>query len=367
MSLVSGHFDLSPSERETPSEQAIPDRRFLDVLENLDGSSFEQVTEIASIICDAPVSLISLVGREGQQVKSARGLDETERAADLSICQDAFLQPGFFSVADTVQDPRFGKTPILGRAPHLRFYAGVQLKTEHGQQLGTLCVLDREPRDLDERQRFALQTLANQVVKGLEMKLDHHRQAEVIRKLKASQHELSRQVATDPLTNLLNRRGFEHRLSQELALIKRGAPSSAMLLIDIDHFKRVNDRLGHRAGDEVLVRFSALCRQIFRESDVICRWGGEEFLIMLPGATVDDAQHAAERLNDRLATMSMADSTSAPLFITVSIGINTLTASSSTDALLHRVDDLLYQAKEQGRNRTVCDTHPGEETTDRPV
>ena len=202
-----------------------------------------------------------------------------------------------------------------------------------------------------------------EVVKNLEMRLAYHKQAEVIRDLKVSQHELSKQVATDPLTNLLNRRGFEQRLNQELALIKRGAPSSALLLIDIDHFKMVNDRLGHKAGDQVLLRFSELCRQVFREADVICRWGGEEFLVMLPRATVVETQHAAKRLTDLLAITPMADGISSPLFITVSIGINALTASSTTDSFLRRADELLYQAKEQGRNRTVCDPQTAEENS----
>jgi len=103
------------------------------------------------------------------------------------------------------------------------------------------------------------------------------------------------------------------------------------------------------------LRFSELCRHVFREADVICRWGGEEFLVMLPRATVVEAQHAARRLHDLLAITPMADGISPPLFITVSIGINALTASSTTDSFLRRVDDLLYQAKAQGRNRTVCD------------
>ncbi|MCA1777739.1 MAG: sensor domain-containing diguanylate cyclase [Loktanella sp.] len=326
------------------------------MLEDLEDSSFDQVIEIASIICEVPVALISLVGRDRQWVKSKKGIDGNRCSPDLSICKDAFLQPGLFILPDTTHDPRFANTPIVACAPHLCFYAGVQLKSQQGHQLGTLCVLDHKHRELDERQCFALQTLANQVVKNLEMQLAHHKQSEVIRDLKIKQHRLSKQVATDPLTNLLNRRGFEQRLNQELALIKRGAPSSALLSIDIDHFKKVNDKLGHKAGDQVLSRFSELCRQVFRKADVICRWGGEEFLVMLPGATVAEAQHAAGRLNELLAVTPMAGGISPPLFITVSIGINAITASSTTDALLRSVDELLYQAKEEGRNRTVFDT-----------
>ena len=355
MSLVLDTPDPCSSGYDKATEQATSDHQLFQMLENLEDSSFDQVIEIASIICEAPVALISLVGRDRQWIKSKKGLDKNERSPDLSICKDAFLEPGLFIVPDTTRDSRFANTPVVVCASHLRFYAGVQLKSQQGHQLGTLCVLDHQPRELDERQCFVLQTLANQVVKNLEMKLAHHKQAEVIRDLKVSQHELSKQVATDPLTNLLNRRGFEQRLNQELALIKRGAPSSALLLIDIDHFKMVNDRLGHKAGDQVLLRFSELCRQVFREADVICRWGGEEFLVMLPRATVVETQHAAKRLTDLLAITPMADGISSPLFITVSIGINALTASSTTDSFLRRVDDLLYQAKAQGRNRTVCD------------
>ncbi len=216
------------------------------------------------------------------------------------------------------------------------------------------CV-SSQPRELTERQGFALQALASQVMAHMELMQAHREQAELIRELEAARHELAKRAATDPLTGLLNRRAFEQRLNQEVALMQRGAPPAALMLIDLDLFKTVNDTLGHQAGDEVLVRFTELCREVFRQADVIGRWGGEEFVVMLPRSSVAEAHLAAERLHQILATTAMLDDISPPLYITASIGICSLTGSSNLDECLQKTDELLYQAKDQGRNRTVCE------------
>lgn len=343
--------DICPAEYEAQRLQALDEYQILDTPEE---PTFDHVTQIASIICEAPIALISLVDRDRQWFKSKRGLGVNETSLGVSFCKHALLQPGLLIVPDATKDPRFANNPLVTGEPYLRFYAGAQLESPQGYPLGTLCVLDYKPRELDETQRFALQTLANQVMANLELKLAHRKQAELITKLEAAQHDLAKQASTDPLTNLLNRRGFEQRLYQELALIKRGATAAALLLIDFDRFKEINDTNGHMVGDKVLTRFSELCQEMFRDADVLCRWGGDEFLVMLPGASAEHAQQAARRLHESLAITPMANETSvAPIFLSVSIGICSLTASTNLDAFAREIDALLYRAKAQGRNQTV--------------
>jgi len=254
-------------------------------------------------------------------------------------------------VPDTTLDQRFVDNPLVIGEPYLRFYAGALLESREGFPLGTLCVLDHQPRELSDRQCFALQALANQVMAHMELMQAHREQAALINKLQATRHELAERASTDPLTGLLNRRAFEQRLEQEVALIQRGAALAALMLIDLDHFKTANDTLGHQAGDDILLRFTALCRKAFRQADVIGRWGGDEFIVMLPRTTVAAAEHAAERLHQLLAADPLREGFSC----TASIGISPLAGSSDMDECLHRTDRLLYRAKALGRNRTVCE------------
>ncbi|MYL23975.1 diguanylate cyclase [Halomonas alkaliantarctica] len=332
--------------------QALADAQILDTPKE---PAFDEIVEVASLICEAPIAVINFIDHDRQWFKAEKGLGVRETPLDISICAHAILEADLLTVPDTTRDSRFAQNPLVVGEPHLRFYAGALLKNREGYPLGTLCVLDHKPRELTERQRFALQALANQVIAHMVLVQAHREQAELIRELKVTRQELAKHASTDPLTGLLNRRAFEQRLNQELALIKRGTPPAALILIDLDHFKSVNDTLGHTAGDEVLVRFANLCHVVFRQADVISRWGGEEFLIMLPGTTVEEAQHATKRLHQLLATTPLLDDVHPPLYITASVGVCSLTAHSSIKDSLRRADVHLYRAKGQGRNQTVCE------------
>ncbi|SDN61028.1 sensor domain-containing diguanylate cyclase [Vreelandella arcis] len=347
--------DLFSAEHEQQRLKALDAYQILDTPEE---PAFDEIVEMASLICDAPIAVINFVDRDRQWFKSVKGLCVRETPLDISICAHAILQPDLFIVPDTTQDPRFANNPLVTGEPHLRFYAGALLKSNDGYPLGTLCVLDYQPRELTERQCFALQALANQVMAHMELIRTHREQAGLIRELEETRLELSKLATTDQLTGLLNRRAFEHRLDQELALIQRDNHPASFIMIDLDHFKTINDTLGHQAGDKVLARFANLCREVFRQADVIGRWGGEEFVVMLPSSSVEEARHAAERLHKRLATTPMLEDTSSPLYITVSLGICLLAGSSTFNDCLYKADNLLYQAKEQGRDRTVYE-QPG--------
>ena len=134
--------------------------------------AFDEVVRLAAQICDAPFAVVNLVAAERQFFKAEIGLGVRETALDVSICAHALLRPGLFVVPDTARDARFACNPLVTGAPHLRFYAGALLETEDGLPLGTLCVLDREPRPegLTPQQGFALQVLARQVMSQLELR-----------------------------------------------------------------------------------------------------------------------------------------------------------------------------------------------------
>jgi diguanylate cyclase (GGDEF)-like protein len=168
--------------------------------------------------------------------------------------------------------------------------------------------------------------------------------------LEAANRALDLQARTDALTGLLNRRGFETQMAFALALSRRSGRPLSLITIDVDHFKRVNDTYGHEAGDEVLRRLARTLEVRLRNSDVVARLGGEEFVALLPDTDLAGAQAIAQSL---VAAMAGQQDPVVGL-ITVSAGVASMRSlqDNGTD-LLRRGDAALYEAKGQGRNR-VC-------------
>lgn len=164
--------------------------------------------------------------------------------------------------------------------------------------------------------------------------------------------ELAEQAVRDALTGLYNRRHFEVALAHAVkTCTDNGAPLSAVI-IDVDHFKRVNDTYGHAAGDEVLVKLAQQLAIGIRADDVVARYGGEEFILLLPGATVDVAGRRAHEWRERCARVRVR-SEHGPIGITISAGVAQLPAGGTSDVLLRIADDALYAAKAAGRNKVV--------------
>ncbi|MCX8049753.1 MAG: diguanylate cyclase [Methylohalobius sp.] len=162
--------------------------------------------------------------------------------------------------------------------------------------------------------------------------------------------KLEQLANTDLLTGLPNRRYAQRRLAQELAQGHRyGRPVSVMVL-DLDYFKSINDSLGHAAGDEVLKHAASVMQNALRASDVLCRWGGEEFLAIVPNADLASAAKLAERLRAALSSQQ-PKGLALKRPVTVSIGVGSCPPARDLDSLLHAADHALYRAKERGRNR----------------
>ncbi len=160
--------------------------------------------------------------------------------------------------------------------------------------------------------------------------------------------ELEHLATRDSLTNALTRRSMNDSIEQELQRCKRNQRQMSLLVMDLDHFKTINDTLGHQAGDQVLVRFVNNVNRLLRQVDQLGRFGGEEFVALLPETSLDDAQHVAQRI---LALASAKGDASVPA-CTVSIGISTNSLPEDTvDTLLARADAAMYRAKSNGRNR----------------
>ncbi|MDD3467057.1 MAG: GGDEF domain-containing protein, partial [Campylobacterales bacterium] len=167
------------------------------------------------------------------------------------------------------------------------------------------------------------------------------------------QKQLVALASEDSLTRLANRRKFNEIFDKLHKLYKNGINRLTLVLIDIDDFKQVNDDLGHLVGDQVLVRMAEILRAQMRSSDVITRWGGEEFALLLTDVTLEDAMHISQKICDAVRE----DDVLLKLLnrrMTVSIGVGELNSLESQDGLVHKVDGALYEAKRTGKDKVVA-------------
>jgi|SRR6516225_2185466 GAF domain-containing protein len=141
-----------------------------DVLDTVPEALFDDLTELAAGICEAPIALISLVDEKRQWFKSRFGTTLTETSRDVSFCSHAIKQPDLFIIPDASKDPRFASNPLVTSDPKIRFYAGAPLTSPDGYALGTLCIIDKVPRELRDQQKQALRILARHVVSQLELR-----------------------------------------------------------------------------------------------------------------------------------------------------------------------------------------------------
>jgi diguanylate cyclase len=172
------------------------------------------------------------------------------------------------------------------------------------------------------------------------------------RQLAIAHHELMVVAATDPLTSLLNRRAFTALVDRYLDRMESQSTNGALLIIDIDHFKLINDTFGHDAGDNALIRIAETIRASVREFDVVGRLGGEEFSVLLTGVDEQRAVHVAENIRKRVATTELMLCGQA-CHVSVSIGGVTFTEEASFSDLYKHADKKLYEAKQSGRDRTL--------------
>ena len=338
-------------ERESERLRALRGYHVLDTPPEL---AFDDLTELAALICDAPAALISLVDEDRQWFKSRRGLDLEQTPRDISFCTHAVACPDeTLVVPDATRDPRFRVNPLVTGVPGIRFYAGAPIRTDDGLAMGTVCALDYVPRTLDRRQISALEALARQALALLELRKGLAALQASRQRLEEANTLLTKQAITDPLTLLLNRRGLDERLAEELQRARRSGMPLAVFMLDADHFKAFNDAHGHIAGDAVLKELARLLKGGLRPYDAVSRYGGEEYAVVLPGTTAEEAGALAERVRRAIAAHPW------PLRrVTASIGVAVLRQGEHGATLLARADDALYRAKRGGRDRVELGRDP---------
>ena len=437
-----------------------------DILDTEPDAALDAMVQLASYICQTPIAAISLIDENRQWFKAITGLDAKETPRDVAFCAHAILQNETMIVPDALQDERFFDNPLVTSDPDIRFYAGVPLATTQGQHLGTLCVIDRIPRELSSAQLNAINILAKNIMAHLDLRYSHKQAREHINDLqissmifdsaseailvtdannaivsvnpaftamtgytfnevvgknpsilssgrqskelyqmmwqaldvtghwdgelwnkrkngdeyaewlsintiynpdgtkrlhvaifsditdkKKADELIWKQANYDHLTHLPNRSLFRDRLEQEIKLAHRLRQSAALFFIDLDHFKEVNDTLGHDAGDKLLVQAAVRISQCVREADTVARMGGDEFMVIL--SQINDATRigkVAENIIQKLSEPFVIDDNS--LDISASIGIAICPQDgSNVEKLLKNADKAMYAAKAAGRGQ----------------
>ena len=454
--------------------------RSYEVLDTPVEQAYDDLTALAAQALGVPIALVSLIDTDRQWFKSHLGLEARETPRSMAFCDHAIRLREVMVVPDATLDPRFADNPLVTGEPHIRFYAGAPLVNAEGQALGTLCVIDRQPRAFDERQRATLTMLSRQVMAQLELRkrnaalsvaldslrqhthlLDnlsrhvpgviyqyrlfpdgrscfpyasqglwdiyevtpeqaqddaslvfarlhpqdidsvsasihvsavtlqpwHHeyrvvlpaqgerwRQGDAqpelladgsvlwhgfitdITERKRAEDVTHRLAYFDALTGLPNRRMLVDRLEHALSSMKRSSQHGALLFIDLDNFKHINDARGHSVGDAFLQQVAQRLAGLLRQDDTVARLGGDEFVVQVGNlgsdaeAAARQARAVAEKVREVLE--SRYDIDGFPYNSSGSIGITVFPRGDErVDDLLREADTAMYRAKAGGRNR----------------
>jgi diguanylate cyclase (GGDEF)-like protein len=363
---MSARHANAPQAADEAARQAVLDAYA--ILDSAPEQAFDDIVRLAQMLCEVPAASISLIDLDRVWFKAQIGVDQAQVPRDQSLCNHAIVSPGRTLVVDDLAIdpiPAARRRRLGGKPP--RFYAGVPLLSPDGHALGTLSVADVVPRHLAPAQVEGLELLARQTQHLLELRRFMREQGHLLSTREAAaqraeharadlqrRHEALQESANrDPLTGLFNRVAMERMVAEALQRDPSERPPYSLLLLDIDHFKQVNDRHGHLAGDDALRAVAAAVLSNVRKEDIAVRYGGEEIVAYLARASLADASEIAQRIRERIAQAPL------PFTLTVSIGIAAGDPMRDEPIqVFQRADQALYRAKATGRDRVVVDDTP---------
>lgn len=294
------------------------------ILDTAPEERFDRLTRLAKRLFDVPIALVSLVDENRQWFKSCIGLDASETSREISFCGHAIHGDELFIISNALEDERFADNPLVQGDPNIRFYAGCPLKYDNGIRLGTLCIIDSKPREFTKEDLAALEDLAELAATEL----------------------MAVQLATlDELTGVNNRRGFIKLADHYLSLCAREKLPASLIFFDLDGLKRINDTYGHAEGDHAIKIFANELQRVYRSSDIIGRFGGDEFVVLLTNAPVDFSEKIVARLRKNIERYNR--SSSQGYKISFSEGLVDINHGDmlSIVAILDAADMLMYQKK----------------------
>lgn len=298
-------------------------------------ASFNTITKLVQATLDIPCVAISLIDRDTRHLKAKQGFDLASTPRSEAICEQILRSKSPLAITDLTEETRFAGASAEGSSLGLRAYIGAPLVTDSGHILGALCAFDTRPRNFSAEQIERLTQFAT-----------------VISEL----FELRKEVDYDFLTKVFNRRGFETVLRREMARLNRDGAPCTLAMLDLDHFKNVNDTFGQPVGDTVLKALTKMVKVNMRESDYLARLGGEEFALLLPNTPIIGALKVADRIRAAVAAFRLE--AYPDLALTVSIGLVDISRYyNDFDAMMRDVDNAVCISKSKGRNQTTVADH----------
>ncbi len=295
---------------------------------------------------DFTAVVVAVIDREGRILGNNKGLNyvcnrQAEEDMTGARIANLFMQPRFDTLLQKEGDDGgiiYEGLINMGDTDHYRSLTG----SIYRDREGFIVLAEFDVRELEKLNETVIEL--NEETATVQRDL-----VRTNRELKRNEERIKELVRQDPLTELPNRRAFDERMSFELARTRRGGKGFSLAVLDIDHFKEVNDTHGHNAGDRILKFFSNLLLENMRDIDFFARIGGEEFAIIFPDTGVEPATDVAERLRGLLAS-SPAPVIDAP--ITASFGLTEYNdGEDSVEKIFERADQAMYESKDKGRNR----------------
>ena len=301
--------------------------RSLNILDTLPEEQFDRLTRMAKRMFGVPIALVSFVDENRQWFKSCVGLGANETSREISFCGHAILGNGVFVIPNAIEDQRFADNPLVLNDPNIRFYAGYPLSL-NGHKLGTLCIIDKMPRSFEKEDIETLRDLASTVEREL----------------------AAVQLATlDELTGISNRRGFIVLAQHSLSLCARQNIPASLVFLDLDKFKLINDKFGHAEGDRALIAFARQMKNIFRDSDIFARIGGDEFVALLTNTSIHQAEEIIGRFDQSLKKYNQEADRGYEIAFSHGLAEFNPEKHPSPEALLADGDTLMYEVKERKR------------------
>lgn len=288
---------------------------------------------------------------------SQRALDDAERRLKEVLFKQSQLKASLFEAKEAI------KQMLAGFVDHLADFA--EVTSDYHDKIESYAGKITSAKDITElggvlddvmRETRAVQINAQRSRDELRSTQEKVKESEArIKELEQELEATSDLVRHDQLTGALNRRGLEEIFSKESARAKRHETQLCVALLDIDNFKKLNDSLGHDAGDKALIHLANVCRETLRPQDTVARYGGEEFIILLPDTHINEAVTALTRLQREL-TKKFFLSGNEKVLITFSAGVTPLHPDDEQHSVIKRADEAMYQAKQTGKNRVVAAT-----------
>ena len=307
---------------------------------------FDRLVQLASQLLRMPIVKITFIDQHRQWFKARTGVTLTELSRDQTFCTHTIAQQGVLVIPDATQDPRVNTLSIVTGDFHLRFYAGVPLITATGENIGTFCVFDQQPRDFPAHDQHLLASFAELAMDEL--------------KLRKAVDDLAYLALHDPLTGLPNRLQFRTQLEGACQEAAHADHKVVLGLLDLNQFKLINDTLGHPAGDEVLRLSAERLQTVLAPNHILARMSGDEFTLILPGIRqVADTEVILRQLQQCFQSPLQLDGQE--IFVQWSIGLSVYPDDAhDVDLLLQHADTAMYQAKRAGRSHVYYTPVPAQ-------